>query len=614
MRIIKNDAAEIVHSSRPLFSANIDVRYDAKGEMTAFTVSFFHNKNAVYVLDEDVLGSDGANDGDSAFRFFDWKDPIWTQIRGAIIRKKRKQLGNAWYTHQFSFVIEDDVAGVDYFGLRLKKGMFSGADNEDAIWVLHEGVEQKMAFDTPYFIINPKDAARDVIQIKQDVWMPLLVAAYTLGSAIERRGRPYFSQSIEKIQEWFGFVLGCRQNAAVQQDQATIRKNLISDMIQELWEKGPRRLVAFYSGMGYVFNAMRIGDDAADAIHDFYMNANRDKKLEENENTNDVSPHLFAVMLLLGLRTEKSRLYVTIDLSEQYLQESYTKRNIHELLETKHLMDLFFAPEGRRYAPIKIPKPFELKWGKAETERHNSRIFSLSVSYKDDANLHLIFSLSNDERRCCISLVRKRQELKREWLGRIVLFKESETGVVRFVSESMTSNFRHLRDVNAFKYILLIAAIQYAMRMLHAQPAQLVFEADFFDHCAPYDLMLLQYFGWEHSPYDISNYNLLAAEVSPYSGRAMTLPVVRIPSVKKMQPALVIYLLGPDTITVAVDPSLYRDFVKKLHLWGGWHIKVRKQAGVLIDGVPYRLADTQAFQQFFEHGLPAIHFPAPSTE
>jgi len=558
-------------------------------------------------MDRDILGEEGTHE-DPVFRFFDWKNPIWTQIQGEIVRQKRKQHHDAWYTHEFTFTIGEDIAGVDYFGLRLKKGMFGISDQDDGAWVICEECEQQMIFDTPYFILNPKDPLHEVIQIRQDIWMPLLVAAYTLGSAIERRGRPYFSQSIAKIQDWFEFVIGQRQREArtTSWDETAARRQLLSEMIRELWEKGPRRLVAFYSGMGYVFNALRLEDMGADAIHDFYTGFDPAKGTAKGDRADDVSPRLFAIMLLLGLRTEKARLYVTIDLSEQQPRESYTRNGIRELLETKNLMALFFAYDGQQYAPIRIPRAFELEWGHVAGQKDAPGGLRLEVRYKRDMPLMLAFTMSGEEGRYSISLMKRHDGGRQEWLGKIILHRNKDTGDVDFISESITSNFRHLRDINAFKYILLIAAIQYVVHGLHTQPRQIVFEADFFDHCAPYDLMLLQNFGWEPSTYNIADYNLPAAEVFPYSGRAMTLPVARIPSRKKTQPALVVYLLGQDVATVAVDKAVYENFVARVHLWNGWHIKMKKQVGILIDGVPYRLASEQTFRRSFDDAFPHI--------
>ncbi|KOR27998.1 hypothetical protein TI04_12035, partial [Achromatium sp. WMS2] len=168
------------------------------------------------------------------------------------------QIAGVWYIQAFTFVIKESVIGIDYFGLRLKQGMFGFQCHDPGILVIHRGVARQMVFDTPYFILNPKNPLRDLIQITQDYWMPLLVAAYALGSAVERRGRPYFSQAIDKVRDWFQFMLGQKKCAMeeAEWDGVAAQRQLIREMLVELWEKGPRRVVAFYSGMGYVFHAL----------------------------------------------------------------------------------------------------------------------------------------------------------------------------------------------------------------------------------------------------------------------------------------------------------------------------------------------------------------------
>jgi hypothetical protein len=595
------------------FSAQVQTQYGPTRDLAVLVVRFFCDGKPVYVLDEDLLGVEGV-EGEPVFRLFDWKDPLWTQIPGTVVRQARKRREGAWYTHAFSFSVDDDVAGVDYFGLRLKQGMFSAPDHDEGVRVILGGHRRRMVFDTPYFILNPKDPLHDVIQIRQDTWMPLLVAAYTLGSAVERAGRPYFSRAIEQIRGWLGFMIAkARAEAGVAAgDEAAAQRQLLAQMLRELWERGPRRLIAFYSGMGYVFKALGLEDMAADVAYDFYQQLSSAADRRPANRVDGVSPRLFAVMLLLGLRTEKARLYVTTDLTEQHPRESYTGHGIRDLFEIRSLMTLFFAAHGQRYAPIKIPQPFDLRWGDIEERPDTPGALSLEVLYKRGMRLLLTFAPGGAAGPHSVSLMRRHAGADREWLGRIVLGQANGTGTVTFISESMTSNFRHLRDINAFKYILLVAAIQYARQVLHGEPRRMVFAADFFDHCAPYDLMLLHHFGWAPSTYDLADYNLSAAEVSPYSGRAMTLPVARIPPMSKTRPFLIIYLLGPNRTSVAVDESLYRNLVARLHGWRGWHVKIRRQAGVLVDGIPYRLVSEQTLRNAFDEAIMPIRFPLNS--
>lgn len=582
------------------FSAQVQIHYGSSGDLTGFTVRFLHNDGLVFVRDEDLLGIETDTAEESAFRFFDWKNPVWAQILGTVEKTNRIQVGTSWYTQTFTFSVAEDVFGIDYFGLRLKKGMFEFQCQNNEICVVYQNVEQFMTFDTPYFILNPKNPAQELIQIRQDRWMPLLVSAYALGSAVERRGRPYFSQAIEKIKEWFLFILGCKRNATdpALWNETTEQRQLIREMLRELWEKGPRRLVAFYSGIGYVFHTLDLADMAADIIYDFYTELSNEKAIEPAANSNYTSPRLFAMMLLLGLRTEKARLYVTVDLSEPLLQESHTQRGIRELLEAKTLTNLFFSPHGNHYAPISIPKPFELHWGQLEPQS-NPNVVQVTVEYKHEIKLLLNFTFKPQDLRYSISLSQLINHNRSEWLGQIVIKLHPEPQQIHFISESITSNFRHLRHANAFKYVLLIAALQYATKVLGYAPTQIIFAADFFDHCAPYDLLLLQQFGWEPVDCDLSLYNLNAMEIFPYSGRAMTLPVVRIPAKQQRQVSLVVYVLGPDKASVIIDQNLYKEFIAHIKQQNTLICKAKTDNELLMDGLPRQLKDVLKFQKRF---------------
>lgn len=583
-----------------MFSAQVAIHYNSNGDLIGFTVSFSHNSNFVYVRDEDLLGLT-TDIEESAFRFFDWKNPLWEQITGTIARKNCLQIGTNQYIQSFTFHVAEDVFGIDYFGLRLKKGMFGFQCQDSEIDVIYQGIEQRMIFDTPYFILNPKNPAQDLIQIRQDCWMPLLVSAYALGSAVERRGRPYFSQAIERIKEWFMFMLGCKRNEndANVWNEIKEQHQLIREMLRELWEKGPRRLVAFYSGMGYVFHALNLADMAADVIYDFYSELNNEEGIGVAKNFNYTSPRLFAIMLLLGLRTEKARLYVTVDLNESLLQESYTQRGIRELLEAKTLTNLFFSPHGKDYAPISIPKSFELQWGQLESQLDHPHISQIIVEYKHEIKLLLSFNFKPQDQRYSISLTQLIAQNNSEWLGQIVIKCRPELQQIHFVSESITSNFRYLRNVNAFKYVLLVAALQYVIGVLSYSPMQILFAADFFDHCAPYDLLLLQQLGWQPVNCDLALYNLNAIEIVPYSGRAMTLPMVRIPAKQQRQPSLVIYALGPDQASVVINEDLYREFIAHIKQQDTLVCQAKTGHNLLIDGLPRQLKDELQFQKIF---------------
>ncbi|KOR27446.1 hypothetical protein TI04_13300 [Achromatium sp. WMS2] len=49
--------------------------------------------------------------------------------------------------------------------------------------------------------------------------------------------------------------------------------------------------------------------------------------------------------------------------SEEPRQQSHTRLGIRELLEIQTLVNLVYAAAGKQYAPIMVPKPFELHWG-----------------------------------------------------------------------------------------------------------------------------------------------------------------------------------------------------------------------------------------------------------
>jgi len=592
----------ILSLSKQIFSAQLTIHYGPSRELISFTIKFWRNGKPVFIRNDDLLCTNTEANNESAFRFFDWKNPAWAQISGAIIQENKIQIGQTLYTQAFTFTIQEDTIGIDYFGLRLKKGMFSFQCQDEGVSVIYQNQEQQMIFDTPYFIFNPKDPLRDLIQIKQDCWMPLLVSAYALGSAVERIGRPYFSQAIERIKDWFHFILERRHNETdnMNWNEAIAKQQLILEMLWELWDKGPRRLVAFYSGMGYVFNALNLADLAADVIYDFYIQLSTEENIEHLANNCYVSPRLFAIMLLLGLRTEKARLYVSVDLSEQPRQESHTQKGIHELLETNTLTNLFFAPQGKIYAPISIPKSFELNWsGQLEQKLNNPHIEFITIDYKRDIKLLLTFTFNNKDHRYLISLAQINQDNNLEWLGQIIIKADFNTHQVRFISESITSNFRHLRNINAFKYILLVGALQYTLYVLNVLPQQITFEADFFDHCAPYDLLLLQRFGWEPIIHDLSGYNLNAIEIFPYSGRAMTLPVVRIPSKQKKQSSLVVYVLGADRASVAIDENIYKNFIIQIKQQNNLPIETECSSNLLIDGIMRNMINTEKFYQVF---------------
>jgi len=595
-----------VSTTIPSFSAHVDVQYDLGREIKSFTVQFLHNNQPVYVHDPELLGAAGSEQ-EPVFRFFDWENPLWKQITGTIIKEQQIQYGQCWYTHKFTFLVEDDILGIDYFGLRFKKGMFGSPHQQEDLQVLCACTAQHMTFDTTYFILNPKDPLRNLIQIRQDEWMPLLVSSYILGSAVERRGRPYFSRAIERICEWFECLISQRCMTSEASSNKTIEhklaeRQLIAQMLHELWDKGPRRLIAFYSGMGYVFKALGLENLAADVIYDEYTNLQINQDPSSFEYTNYISPRLFASMLLLGLRTEKARLYVAIDLNDHSRQESHTQHGIRELLDSRVVMDLFFAPHSRQYAPIAIPKAFDLHWGQLKYQPGYPQVAYLDVSFKRDSKLQLTISSYTEEQRCLISLSQQYETGREEWLGRLVLSANPDTNQVCFVSESMTSNFRYLRDINAFKYILLIAAVHYALYVLHVSPQQMTFEADFFDHCAPYDLLLLKQCGWEPMSFDMNEYNLNAAKVVLYSGRAMTLPLVRIPAHQPYKSSLLAYLLGKNSTTVAIDQDIYQDFIIQLQQSGG-EIFLHNRNKILIDGISHHLVDIQRFHSAFTEYL-----------
>ncbi|KOR29350.1 hypothetical protein TI03_02520 [Achromatium sp. WMS1] len=379
-------------------------------------------------------------------------------------------------------------------------------------------------------------------------------------------------------------------------DGVAAQRQLIREMLVELWEKGPRRVVAFYSGMGYVFHALNLGDVAADAIYDFYTEySGRATQGLVNNDAHDVSVRLFAIMLLLGLRTEKARLYVTVDLSEEPRQQSHTRLGIRELLEIQTLVNLVYAAAGKQYAPIMVPKPFELHWGGLVWQADCQKLASMVIDYKQHVKLVLTFAPSANTGQYCASLVQLYEEGKQDWLGQIVIRHDLEAGVAVLVAESMTSSFYHLRDINAFKYILLAGTLQYVVRSLVAGPGQVVFEADFFDHCAPYDLMLLQKFGFGPVTYDIMEYDTSCAKVWPYFGRAMTLPAVAIPCKNKHSPNLIVFLLGPDRSSVVVDQGLYAEFIANIQQQVEWPVGGQDICEVLVDGVGYQLVDVDKF-------------------
>lgn len=591
----------ILTPSEQIFSAQVEVHYGLSRELTAFTVLFLRHDNPVFVRDLDLFSTNIDTNEESAFRFFDWKNTVWAQINGIINKENTIEINETCYTQSFTFIIQEDTLGIDYFGLRLKKGMFGFQCQENEVSVIYHNNERKMTFDTPYFIFNPKDQVRDLIQIKQDQWMPLLVSAYALGSAVERRRRPYFSQAIERIRDWFQFMLGCRRNEMNVEDwnETIAKQQLIMEMLRELWDKGPRRLVAFYSGMGYVFNTLELVDVAADIIYDFYIKLNTEDRTENLENNCYVSPRLFAIMLLLGLRTEKARLYVTIDLSEQPRQESHTQKGIRELLETNTLTNLFYARQGKNYATISVPKAFELNWGQLEQKPNNPHLTSITIEYKREIKLLLNITFNNKDNRYTITLTQIIKNDNLEWLGQIIIKIHPDVNQVCFISESMTSNFQHLRNINAFKYILLVGALQYILYILKFSSEQIIFEADFFDHCAPYDLLLLQQFGWEPSINDLSEYNLNAIEISPYSGRAMTLPVVRIPSKQKNKSSLVVYVLSSNRDSVAIDENIYKNFIAQIKQHNSLSLKIEGNNDLLIDGIPRSMVNVQKFNQVF---------------
>jgi hypothetical protein len=594
-------AKSILLPSEQIFSAQVTIHYGTSRELKSFTVQFLCNDQPIFVQDQNLFNTNSDTNEESAFRFFDWKNPIWMQINGTIIKDNQTQVDTTFYTQAFTFIIQEDIVGIDYFGLRLKKGMFDFQCHDNEVNVIYCNQTQRMTFDTPYFILNPKDSIRDLIQIKQDQWMPLLVSAYALGSAVERRRRPYFSQAIERIKDWFHFMLGCKRNeTAIDVWNETIAiQQLIKEMLRELWDKGPRRLIAFYSGMGYVFNVLNLADIAADIIYDFHTELSTEEYTEHLENNCYVSPRLFTIMLLLGLRTEKARLYVTIDLTDQSKQESHTQKGIRELLETNTLTNLFFAPQGKTYAPISIPKSFELHWGQLETKPDTPNTTSIIIEYKREIKLLITFTSNEKDHRYSIALSQLAFNNNLEWLGQIVIKLHSDTNQIHFISESITSNFRHLRNINAFKYILLVGSLQYVLYILNVQPQHIIFAADFFDHCAPYDLLLLQQFGWEPAVYDLSGYNVNAMEISPYSGRAMTLPAVRIPSQKKHQSSLVVYVLGTDRASVAIDENIYKNFIAQVKQQQSLFVKIAGVNDLLIDGIPRNMVNVEKFNQTF---------------